>query len=74
MGAKFYTPDEIAALMKVSPTTIRRMCQDGEIQAVRFGRQWRISEDDFMISLGAMVVAKTVDGNETSENGEGEND
>ena len=71
MGVKWYTAEEIAAEMKVSPSTVRRMCQGGEITAVRFGRQWRISEDEFLIALGAMVVdaARAENGEEDVEGG-----
>lgn len=44
--ATYYTIYEVAALMKLHHTTIRRMIKSGELPAKKYGRQWRIKEDD----------------------------
>lgn len=39
---KFFTVAQVARATQLHPTTIRRMIRAGQIQAVRFGRFWRI--------------------------------
>lgn len=39
---EFYTVAEVAAIWRVTGTTIRNMCVDGRLSARKFGRQWRI--------------------------------
>jgi excisionase family DNA binding protein len=41
-----YTVDEVAEILKVHPRTVRRKITDGDIKAVRVGRQYRISQDE----------------------------
>ena len=38
----FYTPEEFAALVRVSERTVRRWIGEGKLKARRFGRQLRI--------------------------------
>ena len=38
----FYTPKEVAVLLKVSERTVRRWIEEGKLKAQRFGRQLRI--------------------------------
>jgi excisionase family DNA binding protein len=38
----FYTPEELARLLRVSEETIRRKCRTREIEARKLGRIWRI--------------------------------
>ena len=40
--AVFYTPEEVAVLLKVSRRTVRRWIGQGSLPARRFGRQLRI--------------------------------
>lgn len=42
LEAPFYTPDELATLLKVSRRTVRRWIAEGKLPARRFGRQLRI--------------------------------
>jgi excisionase family DNA binding protein len=44
VGERF-TPEELAALWKCSPRTVRDRCQRGEIRAFRVGDLWRIPAD-----------------------------
>jgi excisionase family DNA binding protein len=50
----FLTIDEVAASLRVSSRTVRRMIADGRIACVRVGRSVRIS--------GAAVIGLGVDG------------
>jgi len=39
---RFYTPKEVAEILKVDYYTILRWIKRGELEAVRFGTRWRI--------------------------------
>lgn len=39
------TVDEVAAIFNVSPRTVLRLIDSGEIQALRVGRQWRFRKE-----------------------------
>ena len=43
-GVKFLTVAEVAALMRVSKMSVYRMIHAGELEAVRFGRNFRVTE------------------------------
>ena len=36
---------EVAASLRVSPTTIRRYIRDGRMEAYRVGGRWRVAKD-----------------------------
>jgi len=38
----FYTPKEVAEILKVDYYTVLRWIKKGELEAVRFGTRWRI--------------------------------
>lgn len=42
MEGGFYTPREVARILKVSERTVRRWVRRGELKGLRFGRQLRI--------------------------------
>lgn len=42
---KVYTVKEVAQILQTSRQQIRRMIQNEELEAVRVGREWRISEN-----------------------------
>ena len=42
---EFYTVDETARLLRVSPITIRRYIASGELEAVRVGRSVRVRRE-----------------------------
>ena len=46
MADKFYTPDELAALLKVTRQAIYNWIQQGRMEAVRIGRTVRIPADE----------------------------
>jgi len=43
-GVKFLTVAEVAALMRVSKMSVYRLIHAGELEAVRFGRSFRVPE------------------------------
>ncbi len=43
-----YPVTEIAKLLKVSPRTVRRWIEKGDLTAHRFGRQIRITDSDLV--------------------------
>ncbi len=43
-----YSVTEIAKLLKVSPRTVRRWIEKGNLTAHRFGRQIRITDSDLV--------------------------
>ena len=42
---KFYTSKEIAEILKLSNYTIGEYIRSGKLKAIKFGRVWRISEN-----------------------------
>lgn len=46
---------EAAALLGVSPDTVQRMCDRGELKAYRVGRQWRIRREDLDAYLASVA-------------------
>ena len=36
-------PQQVADVMKIDVSTVRRMCADGRIRAKRIGKHWRVS-------------------------------
>lgn len=43
-GVKFLTVAEVAALMRVSKMSVYRLIHSGDLEAVRFGRNFRVTE------------------------------
>ena len=44
--AAFYTIDEFARRLKISPKSVRRLIKQRKLAAHLFGRMWRISQPD----------------------------
>jgi excisionase family DNA binding protein len=44
MTKRFHTPQELAELLRVSSTAIRRLLRRGELPALRIGRAWRVED------------------------------
>lgn len=42
----FLTTEEVLAYLKITPRTIYRLIRNGELPAVRIGRQWRFRRAD----------------------------
>lgn len=51
MENKFYTIDQVAEMLEMHHKTIRKFITDGKLQAVKVGKQWRISGHDLSIFL-----------------------
>lgn len=47
MNKKLITPDEIAEYFRTSRQNIHNKIQSGEIKAIRFGKFWRIEQEEF---------------------------
>lgn len=43
---KFLTVAEVATIMRVSKMTVYRLCNSGELEAIRVGRSFRITEEN----------------------------
>lgn len=41
----FYTTEEVADILKISAKTVREMIKSKRLQAVRVGKEYRITED-----------------------------
>jgi excisionase family DNA binding protein len=48
---KIRTIPEVAKFLRLSETTVRRMCERKELPAVKFGSQWRIREEDVLATF-----------------------
>lgn len=46
-GVKFYNVKEIADLLKIDPQTVRAYIKRGILEAVKIGREYRITEVKF---------------------------
>ena len=46
MKEKLLTTEEVAELLRVHHTTVRRWLRKGEIQGIKIGRLWRIKESE----------------------------
>lgn len=51
-NGELFTVREAASLAHVSPRTIARMCELGEVRAVKVRSMWRINRADLMRVLG----------------------
>ena len=47
MEEKYYTPKEIAELLKINYMTVYRWIRDGKLEAYQVQKQYRIKEADF---------------------------
>ena len=45
--ARFLTVAEVADILRVSTMTVYRLIKSGELRALRIGKSFRISEEDF---------------------------
>lgn len=44
---QFYSLSQVCAALNLSQSTVRRRLKSGEIQAVKVGKVWRISQTSF---------------------------
>ncbi len=45
-ASEVYLTEEVAELIKFHPETVRRLVREGRIQAMKFGRDWRIPNSE----------------------------
>ena len=45
---RLYTVEEVAEITRINEQTIRRLCRDGELVAIKFGAHWRIPESSLL--------------------------
>lgn len=57
---KFYTPQEIAEMLKVTDKTVRNWIRSGELDALIVGKSYRIPED----SIKNLIKKSEVNKNE----------
>ncbi|MBO1438659.1 helix-turn-helix domain-containing protein [Meiothermus sp. CFH 77666] len=57
----FYTPEELARLLKVSEETIRRMCRTQELEARKVGRSWRVPRAEAARLVGSLEALEAID-------------
>ncbi|MCR9136186.1 MAG: helix-turn-helix domain-containing protein [Alphaproteobacteria bacterium] len=46
LSRPYFTTHEIAELFKISEATVRNRIHDGDLRAVRFGREFRVAAKD----------------------------
>lgn len=51
-----FTPEEVAAILKIDPQTVTRMIKRKELQARRVGKFYRIEQNDFEKYLAGCAV------------------
>jgi excisionase family DNA binding protein len=47
MDEQLWTPQEVADKLRVDLETVRRWLRLGELEGIKFGRQWRIENKAF---------------------------
>jgi excisionase family DNA binding protein len=47
MQDKYYSVEELAHILDLHPKTVRRFIREGKIKAQKFGRAWKIHQDNF---------------------------
>ena len=53
------TVAEAALGLRVSAATVKRLCADGDLPAIRVGHQWRISADAITIPISERGARRT---------------
>lgn len=49
----FYTPEELAAALRLSGETIRRRLRAGQLEGVRIGDTWRVPREQVALLIGS---------------------
>lgn len=58
--SEFLTVPEVASRMRVSAATIRRMIDQGELPAIKFGKQYRVDAAELQQTVAACRVSRPV--------------
>lgn len=59
LSKPFMTTHEIAELLKVSEATVRTWIHEGELRAIRIGREFRVSAKDMEAFVNAHATRST---------------
>lgn len=46
------SPDQLAEVTGLSAFTIRKLCRDGKLHAIKIGSSWRINRDETFAEYG----------------------
>ncbi len=57
----YLTPPEVASVVRVAPSTVRRWLLSGQLKGCRVGKVWRIELDDLYSFLGRSQLDEAVD-------------
>lgn len=58
----FFTTDQVAKILEMTPRTIRSFINNKKIRAAKFGGEWRISKTDLIKFMDEHFNAQSVDG------------
>jgi putative resolvase len=56
MTSKFYTPVELAEMLRVNKMTIYRYIRAGKIKAYKIGKDYRIEENEYQKFLKSIAT------------------
>jgi excisionase family DNA binding protein len=59
LSRPFMTTHEIAELLKVSEATVRAWIHEGELRAIRVGREFRVAAKDMELFVNAHATRPT---------------
>ena len=62
LSKPFMTTHEIAELLKVSEATVRTWIHEGDLRAIRFGREFRIAVKDLEAFVNAHATRPAEEG------------
>ena len=67
MEEKFYRIREVAEMLKLAKSTVRKYLANGKLTGSKIGRIWRISQDDIDAFIAATHSGQTTAGSEGGE-------
>ncbi len=47
MSDSFYSLEDVARILQISVATVRKLVANGDIPAIRIGKQWRVTREAF---------------------------
>ena len=74
MEEKFYRIREVAEMLKLAKSTVRKYLANGKLTGSKIGRIWRISQDDIDAFIAATHSGQSDAGEAKDENRRGKND
>lgn len=58
---RLYLVREVAAVLRVAPFTVRKYIREGQLNAVRVGKGYRVRHSDLDLFVNHKVTSKAVD-------------